>query len=186
MTFQAFRFIIMKVKIMEKLFEHELISEYSFIKTENIPFDEKARDYCKANLCSMYAKTWSCPPSVGSTDDCRKQINQFENAFIFSHKGIIEDLSDNEAVCKLRDETMNILYTLSDRMKEKKIKHLALGCSACTLCKNCTYPDSPCRFPEKMTHPVESYAIDVKKICNITEMTYMQDKTVTFFCIIFY
>ena len=50
----------MKVKIMEKLFEHELISEYSFIKTENIPFDEKARDYCKANLCSMYAKKWSC------------------------------------------------------------------------------------------------------------------------------
>ncbi len=167
------------------MFEHELIDEFRIIKTSEIPFDEKSRDYCKANLCSMYGRTWSCPPTVGSFDECKRQINEFKNAFIFSHKRRI-DFSDNEAVSELRDETTDILGTLTDRLKEKDIKHLALGCSACNICKECTYPDSPCIHPDKMTHPVESYAIDVKKICEMTGMTYLTEDTVTFFCIIFY
>lgn len=170
---------------MKNLFEHNFIDECRTIKTEEIPFDEKSRDYCKANLCSMFGKTWSCPPSVASVDECKRQINGFENAFVFSHKRRI-DFSDNEAVSTLRDETMNILHTITDRLKKNGIKHLALGCSACNICKDCSYPDSPCRFPDKMTHPVESYAIDVKKICDMTGITYLAENTVTFFCIIFY
>ena len=46
------------------LFENEKIYESVFLPVIEIPFDEKNRGYCEANLCGKYGKTWNCPPAV--------------------------------------------------------------------------------------------------------------------------
>ena len=152
------------------LFENEKINESVFLPVSEIPFDEKNRDYCKANLCGRYGKTWNCPPAVGTYDECREN-----------------DFSDIKKMNSLRDETMEILFEISQKLSEKGIRHTTLGCEGCNICKECTYPHSPCRFPEKSVPPVESYGIDVGALAKAKGLTYYAgDGIITYFCIILY
>ena len=172
---------------MQNFFTEDRINQSAFIDVRDIPFTEKAASYCKANLCGRYGKSWSCPPAVGDFNTLKAQALTFDKAFVFSHKGYIESFSDEKAMDSLRDETMEILFTFCKKLKEKNISHLALGCGSCNFCKKCTYPDSPCPYPEKAIPPVEAYGVDVAALCEKTGMTYMaENNEVTFFCIILY
>lgn len=169
------------------LFENEKINESVFLPVSEIPFDEKNRDYCKANLCGRYGKTWNCPPAVGTYDECREKAMSYKNAFVFTHQGRVDDFSDMKKMNSLRDETMEILFEISQKLSEKGIRHMTLGCEGCNICKECTYPHSPCRFPEKSVPPVESYGIDVGALAKAKGLTYYAgDGIITYFCIILY
>lgn len=172
---------------MQKLFTDDRIYQSAYIDVKDTPFTEKAASYCKANLCGRYGKSWSCPPAVGNFNTLKAQALTFDKAFIFSHKGRIESFSDEKAMDSLRDETMDILFIFCEKLKEKNISFLALGCGSCNFCKECTYPDAPCRYPEKAIPPMEAYGVDVAALCEKTEMTYMaENNEVTFFCMILY
>ncbi len=87
----------------------------------------------------------------------------------------------------LRNNTMDILFDISRKLKEAKIEHLALGCGSCNICEECTYPLAPCRFPEKVFPPIEAFGIDVFSLCEITGMKYtIEDNNVIFFCMIYF
>lgn len=172
---------------MQKLFKNKKISQKVFIAAKDIPFNEKATAYCSANLCGRYAKTWSCPPAVGDYNTLKAKALSFKNAFVFTNKGMIEDINDEAAINKLREETMDILFDVIQKLKSNNIPHLALGCGSCSYCKECTYPDAPCRFPEKAIPPMEAYGVDVAELCKKTGMTYMtENNEVTFFCMVLY
>ena len=49
---------------------------------------------------------------------------------------------------------------------------MVLGAGACTICKECTYPDEPCRFPDKMISSMEAYGIVVSDICSANNIPY--------------
>ena len=51
-------------------------------------------------------------------------------------------------------------------------KLLPLGAGCCTRCKDCTYPDAPCRFPEKMVSSMEAYGMLVLEICKANGLSY--------------
>uniref|UniRef100_UPI0040573B31 DUF2284 domain-containing protein n=1 Tax=Acetatifactor sp. TaxID=1872090 RepID=UPI0040573B31 len=38
--------------------------------------------------------------------------------------------------------------------------------------KQCTYPNSPCRFPEKMISSMEAYGMLVAEVCKANDMKY--------------
>ena len=42
------------------------IQEYGLISTAEIPFEQEIRKICEDNACRLYAKTWACPPAVGT------------------------------------------------------------------------------------------------------------------------
>ena len=114
-------------------------------------------------------------------------IKESKNAFVFTHKGRIDDYSDLKKMDALRDETMAILFEISQKLSENGVRHLSLGCGGCNECPDCTYPDSPCRFPEKAVPPVESFGIDVGLLAERKGLTYYAgDGIVTFFCTILY
>ena len=172
---------------MQKIFTDAKIYQSAFIDIKDIPFTEKAASYCRANLCGRYGKSWSCPPALGDFGTLTEKAQSFDNAFIFSRKGKIESFADEKALDTLRDETMNILFSFIDKLKEKNITHLALGCGSCNFCNECTYPHSPCRHPEKAIPPMEAYGIDVAALCEKTGMTYLgEHNEVTFFCVVLY
>ena len=49
---------------------------------------------------------------------------------------------------------------------------LPLGAGTCTLCRECTYPDSPCRQPERRISSMEAYGILVSDICSGNQVKY--------------
>ena len=49
---------------------------------------------------------------------------------------------------------------------------LAMGTGGCTKCKKCTYPDAPCRFPNRMCPSMEGAGLVVNAVCTKNGMKY--------------
>ena len=49
---------------------------------------------------------------------------------------------------------------------------LPLTAGSCTLCRSCTYPDRPCRFPNKMLSSMEAYGLLVSDVCRDAGLPY--------------
>jgi predicted metal-binding protein len=52
---------------------------------------------------------------------------------------------------------------------------LALGAGACSLCEFCTYPDAPCRFPDKALSSMEANGLWVSDVCEKNRVPYNYD-----------
>ena len=57
-----------------------------------------------------------------------------------------------------------------------------LSTGGCHLCKTCTYPDAPCRFPDRMSPSISSYGIIAANLAESAGMPYINgENTVTYF-----
>ena len=57
-----------------------------------------------------------------------------------------------------------------------------LSNEGCDLCDKCTYPDAPCRFPNRAHGSLEGYGIFVSEIAKIAGINYINGaNTVTYF-----
>ena len=163
------------------------IREYAVIDTSRIPFSDEVEEMCRANRCGRYGKIWTCPPGVGTLEEWRERLNRYKKTLVYSCKYDLEDSFDFESMAAGAKATQQILYTLSDRLREDGVRFVALGCEGCGLCEKCTYPDAPCRFPMKATPSVEACGISVVRLAADTGIRYNNGKdTVTYFNLIAY
>ena len=58
------------------------------------------------------------------------------------------------------------------RLRQAGIPVLALGAGSCSICRKCSYPDEPCRFPEKMISSMEAYGMVVNEVCSANGLPY--------------
>lgn len=163
------------------------IHEYAFIKAVDIVFSDEVRKACEQNFCGMYGTSWACPPAVGTIEQCRKQCREFENAFVLTTRTVLEDKYDfekwHEAGIKHEAVTDNTAEIFRDGFE----KTLVLSTEGCSICKKCTYPDSPCRFPERMHPATEGYGIMVTELAKSCGIKYNNGPdSITFFSIIFF
>lgn len=64
---------------------------------------------------------------------------------------------------------------------------LMLSTEGCTVCKKCTYPDTPCRFPDRMYPATESYGIMVMQMAPALNIRYNNGaNTVTYFSLVLF
>ena len=64
---------------------------------------------------------------------------------------------------------------------------LVLSAGGCHRCETCTYPDAPCRFPEKLVPSVSSFGIHVSKLAANARINYINGaNTVTYFSFVIY
>ena len=49
---------------------------------------------------------------------------------------------------------------------------LPMGAGGCNICKKCTYPDEPCRFPDKAFTSMEAYGLFVAAECKKAGLEY--------------
>ncbi|MDY3917636.1 MAG: DUF2284 domain-containing protein [Candidatus Limivivens sp.] len=134
------------------------------------PLDE-VRAMCASNHCHMYEKNWSCPPGCGSLEFCSEQIRRCTRGILVQTIGDIEDSMDFEGMMEVENRHKEIFARVTDLFR-KEMSVLPLGAGSCVRCKSCTYPDQPCRFPEKMTHSMEAYGLLVNQVCRDNQLPY--------------
>ena len=67
-------------------------------------------------------------------------------------------------------------------LRAQGLETYVLSTEACTRCAHCTYPDAPCRFPERLHHALEGYGFLVHELAQAAGIRYNGGKgTVTFF-----
>lgn len=161
------------------------VFQFRQIKLSSIDFSDEMHKYCQDNHCGRYQKNWMCPPAFNLTNKLNSFKN-FENVIVFNIIAKLNDSFDYDGMEKGRKEIENIIKGLR-KVIDRSINYQIIGAGTCTICKNCTYPEEPCRFPKIAMPSMEAMGIDVLKLAYQCGMNYYNGiNTVTYFALIIY
>lgn len=137
---------------------------------EALIFRPEVREMCASDKCSSYNRSWSCPPACGTLEELSAKVKNYSSGILVQTVGHMEDDFDYEAMTETGARHNINFRRLTDMLEGRDI--LALGMGACRLCEKCSYPDAPCRFPEKMYPSMEAAGLLVSDVCAKSGVTY--------------
>ena len=139
---------------------------------DTIELKPEVRQMCASDSCHKYNKCWSCPPGCGTLEECEQRVRKYKLGILVQTVGQLEDSMDVEAMMDTEAAHKEHFMAVRAKLQELYPNMLALGAGACTICKVCSYPDTPCRFPEKAVSSMESYGMLVNQVCTDNGMKY--------------
>ena len=156
--------------------------QHGTVDTTDINFSQEVRAMCEVNTCQRYGKTWACPPAVGTVDECKARIQQYEKMLVFTGKYNLEDSFDYEGMVEGAKQFAASCRTFDMAVRPYLTSYIMLANEGCDLCKECTYPDAPCRFPDRAHASLEANGIFVNELAALAQINYNNGvNTVTYF-----
>lgn len=132
--------------------------------------NDEVRKMCKD--CSAYQTRWSCPPACGTLEQCKQKLRRYHEGILVQTIRALEDEFDGEAMMQAEADHKENFSKLHATLRLRYPELLALGSGGCRLCPQCTYPEQPCRFPERMVCSMESFGILVLQVCKDNGLPY--------------
>ena len=151
-------------EIEEKLREFPILQS-AWLRADQVPFSLRVREICERE-CPRYNSSWSCPPAVGTVQECEARCRNFRDCFVFSTVSEVDDAANLEQTLALRMEHEEITRQVGRIFRKRYGTCLILSTESCGICARCSWPDAPCRYPEKMFPCVESYGILVSELAD--------------------
>lgn len=161
------------------------ISQYAWIDPRQIEFSERIRYVCE-HECTMYGKSWACPPAVGTVEACREKVLSYPEGLVFTTLTEVEDIADLEATLATRAPHEQITRQVRDILRQYSPDVLTLSTEACAICEHCTYPNAPCRNPDRMFPCVESYGVVATDLAEKNGIEFYNGNLVTWFSVLCY
>lgn len=149
-----------KELLEEKLAELPLYI-YAWEDPKILDFNHRVRWVCE-HECTMYGKSWACPPGVGTVESCKEKCLSYKNCLMISTITEVADISDLEATLATRGDHEVVTDQVADLFRNQGVEPYVLSTEACAICPRCAILDGKsCRFPEKMHPCVESQGINI-------------------------
>lgn len=154
----------------------------------SLVFSHEVRDMCASGRCKRYGKCWSCPPACGSIETLEARARRFALCMLVQTVSPLDGDFDADGL-KAAEEKHKRRFDILAR-QARIITHgefLPMGAGSCTRCVKCTYPDKPCRHPDKLWPSMEAYGILVSDACKSAGLDYYHGtQTITYSsCILF-
>lgn len=146
--------------------------EYGLLDTKDLVFLDEVREICKKNSCRKYGTTWACPPAVGTMEECRAKVMEYKKGVMFTGKYELRSPFDWRGMMKGAQEFRQVCSDIGAKIKDFCNDYFILDVEGCDLCEKCTYPDAPCRFPDKMHPSVEGYGMLVSAVAKNAGVKY--------------
>jgi Predicted metal-binding protein len=144
------------------------------LNMEALIFMPEVREMCNVDRCHKFGKSWTCPPACGTLEAITEKAAKYTYGLIVQTTGEMEDEFDAETTMQAgADQGKNFIKfhkMIKDRFEPDEI--LPMGSGGCSMCKQCTYPDAPCRFPELAFPSMEAYGLWVSKVCEESGIPY--------------
>lgn len=161
------------------------IFQYGFLNVNEISFKEEVRHICRQE-CERYHTSWSCPPAVGTVEECRKRCEDYQTALVFTTLAEVSDVANMEEALATRREHEEIVHAVCEELRAQGFELLALSSDSCAICEHCAWPDAPCRHPDQMLPCIEGYGILVTEAAEKLSMDFFYDgQTIIWFGFIF-
>ena len=145
------------------------------------------RDMCGSGTCQIYGHSWACPPACGTIEEFQERIDTFDNCLVVQTVGELEDEFDFETIMETEHEHKRRFTEFAKRVNELPAETMLLAAGTCTICKTCTYPDAPCRFPDKRMSSMEAAGLVVADVCTKAGIPYNHGKnTIAFSSCVMY
>lgn len=130
------------------------------------------RQMCEMNTCGAYEKNWACPPACGTLEECEVRLRRYTRGILVQTVGEIEDWMDFEGMMRVEEEHQKKFADFAQVIGKEFDDCLPVGTGGCRVCKSCTYPYAPCRFPDKCYTSMEAYGMEVNSICKSSNLQY--------------
>jgi len=166
--------------------------EYGFTQAGELnvfalEFLPDVRSMCSTDLCRSYNRSWSCPPACGTLEDVAKKASAYSRGILVQSTATLEDDFDIETMQKTESLHKKRFLAFTEQIRKRYLDCLPMASGACSLCAQCTYPDAPCRFPDKMIPSMEAYGLFVSRVCKQSGIRYYYGpKTITYTSCILY
>lgn len=160
---------------MEALKALALEAGFSYVgalNVDTIELKQEVRDMCADNTCGRYNKCWSCPPGCGELQELRNKIAAYDCGILVQTVGELEDQFDIETMMETEAHHKENMEALDATIRKVHPGVLAIGVGCCTVCEMCTYPDAPCRFPDRQMVSMEASGMVVSEVCRANNMKY--------------
>ena len=168
-----------------KLAEETGFSHIGLLDPAALCLRQEVRQMCAA--CHQYGKRWSCPPGCGELEQLKQKITGFSRGILLQTTAELEDEFDGEGMMEAEQLHKERFFQMTERLRALPGNYFPLGAGCCALCKTCTYPHDPCRFPERMIFSMEACGLVVADVCRDNGMPYHYgENTITYTsCILF-
>ena len=132
----------------------------------------EVREMCASGRCQRYDHCWSCPPACGSLEYAARQMAAYRRGVIVQTIGYLRDAFDYEGIHATQERHKAAFAALARQARCLWPDCLPLTAGTCTLCHKCTWPDRPCRFPQKRLSSMEAYGLLVSDVCLRSGLAY--------------
>ena len=146
-----------------------------------LEFMPEVREMCESDRCKNYNRCWVCPPACGTIEEISEKIKNYSGGIIVQSIGQMEDEFDVETMLETERLQKERCFQLIEYIRQEDPACLPMSAGACTICGKCSYPDKPCRFPDKAYPSMEAYGLFVTRVCEQSGMRYYYGKnTITY------
>jgi len=153
----------------------------------SLEYNEWIREICRNNDCHNYNTTWACPPAVGTLEECKRRCEQYRYMILFNKVYDLKGDYDMEKVLACMQDFKDVVDRFDSLVSCMLEKKLILSNEGCGRCRECTWPDELCRFPDKLHHSIEGYGLDIVKLSERAGLKFNNGPgTVTFFGALLY
>lgn len=153
----------MNREVLETQLRELPIVQYEFLKTDELTFSHRVRAVCEMD-CTRYGTSWACPPAVGTVEECRARCLQYPDGLLITTMNEVEDITDLEGTLATRVDHEEITRQVDALLRGQGLETYPLSTESCAICRKCSYPDGPCRHPDRMYPCVESHGILVLEL----------------------
>ena len=141
---------------------------------------EAIRSMCAEDKCGAYNKNWTCPPAIGTTEECQKKMHRYTRGILVQTVGHMQKIVDSRCYRETEKRHIENFHALAEVIRREHPQALCLGAGGCRVCKQCAYP-SPCHHPEKAVSSMEGYGLFVTQVCRDAGVPYYHgEKTITY------
>lgn len=176
-----------KYIVLEELAIASGFTNVSALNMDALVFRSEIRDMCAADKCKNYGRSWSCPPATPSLEFISNRAASYRSGILLQTTAKLDDEFDPEGITELGKRHQKSFDNFVRQASMTCESILPMGTGGCRRCKKCTYPDRPCRYPNKLYHSMEAYGLWVSDVCEKSNVKYYYGpKTMTFTaCVLF-
>lgn len=167
---------------LEKIILETGFYETGTVDIASLQYYPEIRRICEGNTCRGYGASWACPPAVGTLEECKQRVEQYSNMLLFTGRFEIEDSFDFEGMTDSMFRFKKMVEQLDRAIEGVLNPYQLLSNEGCGRCENCTWPDAPCRFPDRLYHSIEGYGFQVSQLAEQAGVRYNNGQnTITYF-----
>lgn len=144
------------------------------------------RDSCAEGRCGAYGRNWTCPPAVGTLEECGARMQSYGSGLLLQTVARLEKTIDSRGYAAAEKHHNESLARFAELLRTEYPDALILGAGGCRICGKCVYPE-PCRFPDRAISSMEAYGLFVTKVCRDNGLEYYYgEKTISYTACVLY
>ena len=153
---------------------HEIgFTQAATITPDMVTTSKELLTSCNPKACRKYNTCWTCPPAAGSFEELQDNIfTKRVGILVQTIRDDIDYYEDWELLDETRNEHNSKLDRLADQLRADHEGVLEFSTGGCDVCGTCSYPDAPCKNPEKQRLSLSAHGVAVGTTCQKAGLDY--------------